>query len=119
MYADYYGAAMSFAKNPKQFGESTNQLATAESFLFISIDRREEISGMVSELNGQGGIVLFCVKHRDANHSGMTATLNGNHFRIYGPQRRPVAAAIGASKMQQKIVGLFRKDLEGLNVPVG
>jgi hypothetical protein len=90
MYADYYGAAMSFAKNPKQFGESTNQLATAESFLFISIDRREEISGMVSELNGQGGIVLFCVKHRDANHSGMTATLNGNHFRIYGPQRRPI-----------------------------
>jgi hypothetical protein len=33
--------------------------------------------------------------------------------------RYSVAAAIGASKMQQKIVGLFRKDLEGLNVPVG
>lgn len=25
MYADYYGAAMSFAKNPKQFGEYINR----------------------------------------------------------------------------------------------
>jgi phospholipase/lecithinase/hemolysin len=36
MYADYYGAAMSFARNPKKFGEYANQSCTpAACFRFI------------------------------------------------------------------------------------
>lgn len=61
MYADYYGAAMSFAKNPKQFGECTHKSLQlhASKLLFpfvrahVSIDRPAEMmSRMFPDLDG-------------------------------------------------------------------
>ncbi|XBI16718.1 hypothetical protein VPH35_058929 [Triticum aestivum] len=84
MYADYYGAAMAFAKNPKQFGECTTNRAFQPQpffpFMVARADRPAAKSRMVSDLNDRDALdfSFYVMKHHDANHSRTTATLNGN-----------------------------------------